>query len=75
MRDMENLWSINVAQREPDVPLESVKMSRHKMWFDASKAVRELGLRAGTDRKRARASREVVPGTRLCLVPHQHQSW
>ena len=42
---MENLWSINVSRREPDVPLDSVKMSRHKMWFDASKAVRELGLR------------------------------
>jgi dihydroflavonol-4-reductase len=40
----ENFWSINVAGREPDVPLESVKLSRHKMWFDASKAVRELGL-------------------------------
>jgi len=42
---LENFWSIDVARREPDVPLESVKMSRHKMWFDASKAVRELGLR------------------------------
>jgi dihydroflavonol-4-reductase len=41
---LENLWSINVARREPDVPLESVKLARHKMWFDASKAVRELGL-------------------------------
>jgi dihydroflavonol-4-reductase len=41
---MENLWSINIARREPDVPLESVKMSRHKMWFDATKAVHELGL-------------------------------
>jgi dihydroflavonol-4-reductase len=42
---IENVWSVNVAHREPDVPLESVKMSRHKMWFDASKAVKELGLR------------------------------
>jgi dihydroflavonol-4-reductase len=41
---LENLWSINVAHREPDVPLESVKLARHKMWFDPSKAVRELGL-------------------------------
>lgn len=40
----ENIWSINVARREPDVPLESVRMSRHKMWFDPSKAIRELGL-------------------------------
>jgi dihydroflavonol-4-reductase len=42
---IENIWSINIARREPDVPLESVKMARHKMWFDTSKAVRELGLR------------------------------
>src|SRR5437870_4845589 len=41
---LENLWSINIARREPDVPLESVKLARHKMWFDASKAVSELGL-------------------------------
>jgi dihydroflavonol-4-reductase len=43
---IENLWSIGVARREPDVPLESVKLARHKMWFDPSKAVRELGLRS-----------------------------
>lgn len=41
---LENFWAINVARRAPDVPVESVKMSRHRMWFDASKAVRELGL-------------------------------
>jgi len=41
---LENFWSIDIARREPDVPLESVQMSRHKMWFDASKAIRELGL-------------------------------
>jgi dihydroflavonol-4-reductase len=41
---VENFWSINLAGREPFAPLESVKMSRHKMWFDSSKAVGELGL-------------------------------
>jgi dihydroflavonol-4-reductase len=41
---LENFWSIDIAHREPEVPLESVKLARHKMWFDASKAVRELGL-------------------------------
>lgn len=41
---LENFWSIGIARREPDVPLESVKLARHKMYFDASKAVRELGL-------------------------------
>ena len=30
--------------RTPRVSLESVRMSRHRMFFDASKAVRELGL-------------------------------
>jgi len=30
--------------REPRVSVESVKMSTHLMFFDASKAVRELGL-------------------------------
>ncbi len=29
---------------EPRVPLDAVRLSRHKMYFDASKAVRELGL-------------------------------
>ena len=41
---LENFWALKVARRAPDVPLESVKMSRHRMWFDSSKAVRELGL-------------------------------
>lgn len=41
---IENFWSIRVAGREPDVPLESVKLARYKMWFDSGKAVRELGL-------------------------------
>ena len=30
--------------REPRVSLESVRMSTHRMYFDAAKAVRELGL-------------------------------
>jgi dihydroflavonol-4-reductase len=30
--------------RTPRVPVESVRMSRHRMYFDASKAVRELGM-------------------------------
>ena len=41
---IENLWAQQVVHREPSVPLEAVKLSHHKMWFDASKAVRELGL-------------------------------
>ncbi len=30
--------------RPPRVPLEAVKLARHRMFFDAAKAVRELGL-------------------------------
>jgi dihydroflavonol-4-reductase len=30
--------------RQPRVPLEGARMSRHRMFFDAGKAVRELGL-------------------------------
>lgn len=30
--------------RSPRVPIEGVRMSRHRMFFDASRAVRELGL-------------------------------
>ena len=41
---LENFWAINIAHRAPEVPLESVRMSRHKMWFDSAKAVAELGL-------------------------------
>jgi len=34
--------------REPQIPLEGVRMARHKMWVDGSKATRELGFRAGS---------------------------
>jgi len=33
-----------VAGREPRVALDAARMSRHRMYFDSSKAVRELGL-------------------------------
>jgi dihydroflavonol-4-reductase len=33
--------------REPQIPLEGVRMSRHKMFVDASKAERELGFAPG----------------------------
>lgn len=34
-------WCTN---RPPSIPLEGVRMARHQMFFDAGKAVRELGL-------------------------------
>jgi len=33
-----------ITHQPPAVPLGGVKMAKHKMYFDASKAVRELGL-------------------------------
>lgn len=33
-----------LIKREPNVPLEAVKLARYRMFFDASKAVRELGM-------------------------------
>lgn len=33
-----------ILPREPWLPLEAAKLARHKMYFDPSKAVRELGI-------------------------------
>jgi len=37
-----------VSHREPPVPLEGVRMARHRMFVDASKAQRELGFVPGS---------------------------
>jgi dihydroflavonol-4-reductase len=34
-----------LAGREPQIPVEGVKMSRHKMFVESDKAERELGYR------------------------------
>jgi dihydroflavonol-4-reductase len=36
-----------ILGREPQVPVEGVKIARHKMFVDCSKATRELGFAAG----------------------------
>lgn len=36
-----------ILGREPRIPLEGVRMSRHRMFVDASRAVRELGFAPG----------------------------
>ena len=41
---IENLIVDRLLHRTPAHPFEGVKMARHKMFFDAAKAVRELGL-------------------------------
>ncbi len=43
---VENLWC-SVMGREPRIPLEGVRMAKHKMFVDASRATRELGFRPG----------------------------
>lgn len=37
-------FASRLTGRQPRVPLEGARMSRHRMFFDAGKAVRELGL-------------------------------
>jgi len=37
-----------VLRRRPQIPLEGVRMARHKMFVDASKAERELGFTASS---------------------------
>src|SRR6266498_3566082 len=37
-------FTARITGRAPRIPLEGVRMSRHRMFFDPSKAVRELGL-------------------------------
>jgi dihydroflavonol-4-reductase len=34
----------SLTRSEPEIPMESVRLARHFMYFDSSKAVRELGL-------------------------------
>jgi dihydroflavonol-4-reductase len=40
----ENLIATRLLGKAPTHPFEGVKMARHKMYFDAARAVRELGL-------------------------------
>jgi len=37
-----------VLRREPQIPLDGVRMARHKMFVDGSKAQRELGFQSGS---------------------------
>ncbi|MCL4524153.1 MAG: NAD-dependent epimerase/dehydratase family protein [Acidobacteria bacterium] len=43
---VENAFS-RALGREPQIPLEGVRMARHKMFVEGSKAVRELGYQPG----------------------------
>lgn len=37
-------FGASITGRQPRVPLAGVRMAKYKMWFDPSKAIRELGL-------------------------------
>lgn len=37
-------WADHVTKKTPGVPLNGVKMARHRMFFDPSRAIAELGL-------------------------------
>ncbi len=39
-----HIFSKNILRKEPGIPLEGVKLSRKKMFFDPSKAKKELGI-------------------------------
>jgi dihydroflavonol-4-reductase len=41
----ENLISAGLLNKEPNIPLEGVKMARKKMWFSHDRAVKELGFK------------------------------
>ncbi len=41
-------WFSRIAGREPRIPLEGVRMSRHRMFVESHKAERELGYRPGS---------------------------
>lgn len=40
----DTFWNVVVRRRAPSIPIEGVRMSRHKMYFSPAKAVRDLGL-------------------------------
>jgi len=41
-------WISRITRREPQIPVEGVKMSRHRMFIASDKAERELGYRPGS---------------------------
>jgi dihydroflavonol-4-reductase len=42
-------WIAAAARgREPRIPLEGVRMARHTMWVNSTKAAREFGFQAGS---------------------------
>ncbi len=44
-------WVARISGREPRIPVEGVKMSRHRMFVESDKAARELGYHPGSVEK------------------------
>ena len=41
---VDQLLSVKLLSKQPRIPLAGVRMARHPMYFDSSKAVSELGM-------------------------------
>jgi dihydroflavonol-4-reductase len=69
-------WISRLAGREPQIPVEGVKMSRHRMFVESNKAERELGYAPGpVEAALERAvrwyeQRNYFPGRSVKSVPH-----
>ena len=44
LAQLEHLLSVKLLSKQPRIPLAGVRMARHPMYFDSSKAVTELGM-------------------------------
>ena len=55
---IENVFADRILRREPEHPFEGVKMAKYKMFFDATKAVNELGLPQSDPREALRRAVE-----------------
>ena len=63
-----------LAGREPQIPVEGVKMSRHKMFVESDKAATGTGLQAGESGSGAGARGALVRGARLHCESRGKQS-
>lgn len=66
----ENIFC-SITGREPRIPLEGVRMARHKMFVDSSLAVRELGFAPGSvDAALERAARWYIDNNYVAAASH-----
>ncbi len=67
-------WISRLTGREPQIPVEGVKMSRHRMFVESDKAERELGYKPGFRRSGARARGALVRRAWLRSRPRRQQA-